>query len=56
MWDCFGFALILSVIDLKIRSIFLTNQTPNENQTRLGRPRFPAVLEDGLFLLWVFIV
>ena len=37
--------------DLKIRSIFLTNKTPNENQSRLGRPRFPAVLEDGLFLL-----
>ena len=46
IWDCIGFALLRSVIDLEN-----SNQMQNENQSRLGHSRFPALEADFEFSL-----
>lgn len=53
IWICFGFALLRSVIGVKTRAMLWTNQTPNENQSGLGLPRFPAHLV--VCLLWILV-
>ena len=45
--------VIRSVIGVKTRAMLRTNQTPNENQSGLGLPRFPAHLV--VCLLWVLV-
>ena len=42
-WDCFGIALLRSVIGPENSRRFLNQSDANLNQSRLGRPRFPAL-------------
>ena len=41
--DYFGFALLRYVIGPETGATFLANQILNQNQSRLGRPCFPAL-------------
>ena len=50
IWNCFVFALLRFVIGVKTRA---TNQMQNQNQSRLGRTRFPALGAGHVYLLRV---
>ena len=54
-----GFALFLRYFGMwlvqNIRALLYANQTPGENQSWLGRPRFPALLAVSPLLFLVLM-